>query len=104
VYTPEITEKLAEAYRLGKTPDELSLEFPFSRNSIIAKLSTLGVYQRRVYVDKRGNLPRRKSELVDEIAKLLGTDSLTIESLEKASKHTLLLLIEHLKLNSNPQP
>ncbi len=86
-----------EAYRLGKTPDELSVEFGYSRNSIIAKLSTLGVYQRRVYVDKRGNPPRRKSELVDEIAQLLGTDSLAIESLEKASKNVLLLLIEHLK-------
>lgn len=103
MYTKEVCEKLVEAYKLGKTPEQLTEEFGYSRNSIIAKLSTLGVYQRREYRDKRGNPPRRKSELVDEIATLISVDSLIIESLEKASKHTLLLLIEHLT-DKNPQP
>ena len=99
-YTKEITDKLVHDYRSGLTVDQLAETLQVPSRSIIAKLSSLGVYQRKVYTNKRGELPQKKSEIIERLATLLEVDSERLESLEKVNK-TVLLLIET-KLDPKP--
>jgi len=99
-YTNEITNKLVEDYKRGLTVEELATTLQVPSRSIIAKLSSLGVYQRKVYTNKRGELPQKKSEIIERLATLLQVDSERLESLEKVNK-TVLLLIET-KLDPKP--
>jgi len=52
-YTPELTSQLLDAYKSGQTPEALSALFTLQEGeevpvrSIIAKLSSLGVYTDR---------------------------------------------------------
>ena len=91
-YDPDTTKKLAEQFDLGVPIEELMLQFGTTRRSIIAKLSSLGVYKRKEYVNKQGEPPVKKEVYVENIAKLLNTDLDLLESLEKVNKSVLKLL------------
>ena len=94
-YTKEITDRLIAEY--GKEPttskvQELAQELSVPERSIIAKLSSLGVYQKKQYLNKRGEVPTKKSEHIENIAKLLNMNLELLESLEKVNKSVLLAL------------
>ena len=72
--------------------EELALQFDVPTRSIIAKLSSLGVYKRKEYVNKQGEPPIKKEVYVESIARLLGCNLETLESLEKVNKNVLKLL------------
>lgn len=91
-YTIEATNKLIEDYKSGKTPEEIATELDVPQRSVIAKLSSLGVYKKKQYLSKRGEVPVKKEEYLERIAKLLDCNLELIESLEKANKHVLILL------------
>ena len=91
-YTPELVQKIVAAKDLGATIPELALEFDLPERSIIAKLSSLGLYKRKEYVNKQGSKPIKKEEYVERIAKLLGKDLDLLESLEKVNKNVLKML------------
>ena len=76
--------------------DDLAVEFNVPVRSIRAKLSSLGLYKRKEYTDKRGNPPVKKERYVEDIAKLLGKDICLVESLEKVNKPVLKWLGEAL--------
>jgi hypothetical protein len=104
-YTPEITTKLIEDYKSGITESDLSKALSESETcrtgiptivperSIIAKLSALGIYKKKEYLTKRGEVPVKKEEYIARIGKLLDIDLDLLESLEKVTK-TALVLIE----------
>lgn len=75
----------------------LAEEFNVPTRSVIAKLSSLGLYKRKEYRDKQGNVPVRKGEYVERIAALLNTNVELLESLEKVNKNVLKLLEQALK-------
>lgn len=91
-YTIEATNKLIEDYKSGKTPEEIACELDVPQRSVIAKLSSLGVYKKKQYLSKRGEVPVKKEEYLERIAKLLDCNLELIESLEKANKNVLILL------------
>ena len=91
-YDHENTKILTEKYAQGASVAELALEFDVPERSIIAKLSSLGVYKRKEYRDKQGNPPVKKEEYIERIAKLLNTNIELLESLEKVNKNVLKLL------------
>lgn len=91
-YTKEITDKIVEEYKLGKATFEIAETLGVPDRSIIAKLSSLGVYQKKVYVNKRGEVPIKKAEHIEELARLLGVSSDQLESLEKVNKNVLVLI------------
>lgn len=94
-YTKENTEHLLATYMAAPnitTVQKLATEFSVPDRSIIAKLSSMGVYQRKTYVNKRGEPPTKKSEYIENIAKLLNTNLELLESLEKVNKNVLCLL------------
>ena len=73
-YTPEIEKLMTEQY-LANTPVEQiaeALEVPV--RSVISKLSSLGVYKKKVYLTKRGETPVKKSEYIERIAIALDID------------------------------
>lgn len=105
-YNKELTEKLIDFYVVQKlsVPEiavalgaEMRKSDPSAQNppdrSIIAKLSTLQMYQKKQYLTKRGEIPVRKAEYIEKIANKLGQDVETLESLEKVTKNVLIMLL-----------
>jgi transposase-like protein len=102
-YTPESTKKLVEDYESGVTVTELAQQLEVPERSIIAKLSSLGVYQKKQYLNKRGEVPTKKSEHIEKIAELLNCNLELLESLEKVNKQVLLMIERNLQLKSDPK-
>jgi Zn-dependent peptidase ImmA (M78 family) len=102
-YTPESTKKLVEDYEAGATVLELAQQLEVPERSIIAKLSSLGVYQKKQYLNKRGEVPVKKSEHIERIAQLLNCNLELLESLEKVNKQVLLMIERNLDQKSDPK-
>lgn len=96
-YTAEQTEELLHHHNLGTSLEDLGARFGVPKRSVIAKLSQLGVYHRKPYLTKRGEVPCSKEELVARLAELLGVELDRLESLEKCNKSVLMLLESSLK-------
>jgi hypothetical protein len=101
-YTKEITDKLITDYKAGIAVQQISAELNVPERSVIAKLSSLGVYVKKSYVNKRGETPVKKSEHIERIAELLQVNEELLESLEKVNK-TVLKLIENKLAQSDPK-
>ena len=91
-YTKEICDRITQQYTSGVPAHQLAQELEVPERSIIAKLSSLGVYQKKSYVNKRGEVPVKKSEHIERIATLLDCDLELLESLEKVNKVVLKLI------------
>ena len=91
-YTKEITDRIIADYKAKVPVKDIALAIDVPERSVIAKLSSLGVYEKKTYVNKRGELPVKKSEHIDRIAELLDVDVETLESLEKVNKAVLKLI------------
>lgn len=102
-YTQEITNKLVALYQSGNSVPEIAalmtLEYgePVPDRSIIAKLSSLGVYTKKAYTTKRGEVPVKKEEYIERIAALLDVNAEILESLEKVNKSVLALIESRLQ-------
>ena len=99
-YTKEITDRLVEQYKTGIHVQNIAKELQVPERSIIAKLSSLGVYQKKSYLNKRGEVPVKKAEHIEKIAKLLQMDVELLESLEKVNKNILIALERELSRNN----
>jgi DNA-directed RNA polymerase specialized sigma subunit len=102
-YTKEITDKLIADYKSQVPVAQIAADLDVPERSVIAKLSSLGVYQKKSYVNKRGEVPVKKSEHIERIAELLDVDEELLESLEKVNK-TVLKLIEQKLAQTDPKP
>ncbi len=97
-YTKEDTDKLLELYKSQTPISDIAKKFNVPERSVIAKLSSLGVYQRKKYTNKRGETPVKKEEYIERIAALMQVNSDLLESLEKANKNVLSLIEKALKI------
>lgn len=95
-YTKEITDSIVQQYAQGADVKTIADGLGVPDRSIIAKLSSLGVYQKRVYTNKRGEVPVKKWEHIEHLAQLLDVNSDQLESLEKVNKSVLVLLTKRL--------
>jgi Zn-dependent peptidase ImmA (M78 family) len=91
-YDKETTDQIIKLYQAGTSVTDLAAQFDVPERSIIAKLSSLGVYQKKEYLNKRGEKPVKKEEYIERIAELLDVNLELLESLEKANKNVLILL------------
>ena len=91
-YTKEITDKLIADYLAEIPVEDIAAELDVQPRSVIAKLSSLGVYKKKEYRTKRGEVPVKKEEYIERIAKLLNVSLDVLESLEKVNKNVLALL------------
>ena len=101
-YTKEICDRLVADYIAGVLVSDLARDLEVPERSIIAKLSSIGVYQKKTYTNKRGEVPVKKSEHIERIADLLDCDLELLESLEKVNK-LVLKLIEQKLQQSDPK-
>lgn len=91
-YTEELTALIVSEYAndpTRATVDRLAEEHNKSIRSIIAKLSSAGVYQAPPRLSKSGEPITRKEELVKDIGDWLG---ISVPSLAKAGKLELIAL------------
>jgi hypothetical protein len=95
-YTKEITDRMVLDYQSGVAAAEIAIQLDVPERSVIAKLSSLGVYQKKSYVNKRGEVPVKKSEHIERIAELLDVNLELLESLEKVNKGVLKLIEDNL--------
>ena len=102
-YTTESTKQLVTDYQAGLTVRELAEMLQVPERSIIAKLSSLGVYQKKQYLNKRGEVPTKKSEHIERIAELLQCNLELLESLEKVNKQVLIMIETNLTTKSDPK-
>ena len=102
-YTTDNTKKLVDDYLAGVTVQELAELFEVPDRSIIAKLSSLGVYQKKQYLNKRGEVPTKKAEHIERIAELLQVNLELLESLEKVNKQVLIMIEQNLESKSDPK-
>lgn len=91
-YTKEITDRIVELYTTKVPVLQIAKELDVPERSVIAKLSSVGVYQKKTYVNKRGEPPIKKSEHIEQIATLLDCDLELLESLEKVNKNVLVMI------------
>ena len=101
-YSKEICDRMVQDYTTGISVQNIAAELSVPERSVIAKLSSLGVYQKKTYVNKRGEVPVKKSEHIERIADLLDCDLELLESLEKVNK-LVLKLIEQKLQQSDPK-
>ena len=96
-YTDEMVETIVSVYEAAPeraTVDALAEKFGKTPRSIIAKLSTLGIYKAPARVTKTGAPVVKKEALVAEINNKLGVE---LPSLVKANKQDLEALVSALK-------
>jgi len=91
-YTPELTDRISKEYQEGKPVKQLAEELGVPERSIIAKLSALGIYQKKQYLNKRGEVPVTKQVYIDRIASMLDINAELLDSMEKVTKNALILL------------
>jgi hypothetical protein len=98
-YTREKIEQLTKMYNGGEgtSVEEIAETLETTPRSVVAKLSSLGVYKPKRYLNKRGEPPRKKDELIDDLALVLGCDPFKLDSLEKVNKSVILYLIDRYK-------
>jgi hypothetical protein len=98
-YDKETTDLLVKLYDGGngtKIP-ELAIQFSVPERSIIAKLSSLGLYKKSPYLNKQGEPPIKKEEYIERLAEALDVNLELLESLEKCNKNVLKLILEALQ-------
>jgi hypothetical protein len=95
-YTNEITKAIVQDYQAGLPVEQIAENLQVPARSVIAKLSSLGVYQKKRYLNKQGNPPVKKSAIIDELAKLLDCDAELLDSLEKVNKTVLQRIVAKL--------
>lgn len=96
-YTKEMTDALVARYSEGGDTKAIAEELGVPERSVIAKLSALGIYKKKEYRNKRGEIPIKKEEYIQRIAEQLNCSVDILESLEKANKNVLKLIEEALK-------
>jgi hypothetical protein len=101
-YDKEICDRMVKDYTTGISVQNIAAELRVPERSVIAKLSSLGVYQKKTYTNKRGEVPVKKSEHIERISVLLDCDLELLESLEKVNK-LVLKLIEQKLQQSDPK-
>ena len=96
-YTKEMTDQLVQDYQAGVATHDIAQKLDVPERSVIAKLSAVGIYKKKEYRNKRGEVPIKKDEYITRIAHLLDVNIDILESLEKANKNVLQLLEQALK-------
>jgi len=96
-YDNETTTKLVDLYKGGTTVQDIAKTFEVPERSVIAKLSSLGVYQKKTYLNKRGEPPIKKEVYIEKIASLLDCNLEVLESLEKCNKSVLIMIVQALE-------
>lgn len=102
-YKPEQEVELKVAYEAAVSDNErkavidsFSEKYVVSKHSVIGKLSSMGIYRKPANLTKSGEPIIAKQEYVSAIRIMLSAKGEELESLEKASKRDLKLIMDKL--------
>lgn len=95
-WSDEMVASLTGRYQSGENLDNIAKDLGKSVAAVRGKLVSLGIYQKAEAKAVGGASQVRKGHLVRDIAKHMGVDVEKIESLEKARKEDLELVLAHL--------
>lgn len=105
IYTKDIVADITAAYLADENcVPALCDKYSCSSRSMIAKLSALGIYKRKVYKTKQGTAVVPKAALIEKLSELTGIDICLLETMEKVTKQTLVLLVDSYTKNCKPNP
>lgn len=96
-YTKETSDKMVLDYQSGITVKQIAEQLNVPERSVIAKLSSLGVYKKKCYTNKNGEVPVKKEYYIERLATLLDENIELLESLEKVNKRVLVLIVDKLE-------
>lgn len=105
-YTAEQTAAMLAAYTAAptvETVERIAADLGKSVRSIVAKLSREGVYKKKEYKTKNGEAVVKKDEAADEIGAILGMAENDVDSLTKANKTALKMILEALKAKAEAE-
>ena len=92
---------MAQAAETGKLTntdaEKLAEQFGKTVKSVVAKLSRMGVYQKKEYTTKTGEAVVKKNALADKLAEICDLTEAETTSLEKATKTALAKIIAKLE-------
>lgn len=100
-YTVEQTQQMVADYAAGIAVESIAEKMGKTVRSVVAKLSREGVYQKKVYKTKTGEIAIKKDAHADAIGRILGLPENDIDSLTKANKSALKAIFNALA-NSKP--
>jgi response regulator RpfG family c-di-GMP phosphodiesterase len=75
----------------------LAADFGKTVKSVVAKISRMGLYQKKVYTTKTGEAVEKKDSLADKLAEIVGLTEAEADSLTKANKTALAKIIAKLE-------
>jgi CTP synthase (UTP-ammonia lyase) len=96
-YTKETSDQMVAEYLSGSTAESIAVSLNVPTRSVIAKLSSLGVYRKKEYTNKNGEAPVKKEFYIERLATLLDENIELLESLEKVNKRVLVLIVDKLE-------
>ena len=96
-YTKPLVDESVQLYQKEKPVKQIAERYEVPERSIIAKLASLGVYKKKVYVNNQGQVPIKKEFYIERIAQLLDENIELLESLEKVNKRVLVKIVEGLE-------
>lgn len=105
-YTAEQTAALLAAYTAAptvETVEQIAADLGKSVRSIVAKLSREGVYKKKEYTTKTGEAVVKKDAAADEIGAILGMAENDVDSLTKANKTALKMILDALKAKAEAE-
>lgn len=95
-YSDEDTSILTKLFSESTPIEQIALTLDRTERSVIAKLTSLGLYAKQPYTAKDGTIPKKKIEYVQEIAEILDVPEELMDSLEKCTKFALKKILEGL--------
>jgi hypothetical protein len=96
-YTEEEVKQLTSMYADKIDIEKISISLNRSERSVRAKLSALGLYSKKPYLNKNGQPPKKKEDYVREICVYLDISEDMADSLEKCTKFILERILTKLK-------
>ena len=105
-YTAEQTAAMLAAYAAAptvETVEQIAADLGKSVRSIVAKLSREGVYKKKEYKTKNGEAVVKKDAAADEIGAILGMAENDVDSLTKANKTALKMILDALKVKAEAE-
>ena len=101
-YSAELTNNLKNLFEVQKlSVPQIADQLGTTPRSVIAKLSSMGLYRKKPYLSKTGQPPLPKETILDEVALELQVTVDQLESLEKTNKRVLLLILAKLRENNS---
>lgn len=100
-YTDDMVARLNDEYLENptrETVDSLAEEFGKSPRSIIAKLSTMGIYVTPPRTTKAGKPIVKKETMVEEICSVLGVEAPSLVKTNKRDLETLVKAVKEMEL------